>query len=186
MARFLGPFSSLRWVPPRPARLSRSLNHPHICTLHDVGSQDGSDFLVTEHLEGETLAQRLTKGALPLEQALQIAIQIADALDKAHPGDRPSSFWALRVSSYSCTNALWCYGRQPLAACQQIAEQASGNANKQSSEYVYRMVIPRVDAGDAEAYHNEAEPSCQLAMRWGQSDGEPDGARDVRTRKASA
>ncbi len=93
---------------------------------------------------------------------------------------------ALRVSSCSCTDALWCYGRQPSAACQQVAEQASGNADKQSSKYVYRMVIPRVNAGNAEAYRNEAEPSCQLAMRWGQSDGEPHGARDVRARKTSA
>ena len=50
----------------REAKTISSLNHPHICTLHDVGSQDGVDFLVMEHLEGETLAQRLTKGALPL------------------------------------------------------------------------------------------------------------------------
>ena len=68
----------------REAKTISSLNHPHICTLHDVGSQDGVDFLVMEHLEGETLAQRLTTGALPLDQALQTAIQIADALDKAH------------------------------------------------------------------------------------------------------
>ena len=68
----------------REAKTISSLNHPHICTLHDVGSQDGIDFLVMEHLEGETLAQRLSKGALPLEQALQYAIEIADALDKAH------------------------------------------------------------------------------------------------------
>jgi serine/threonine protein kinase/Tol biopolymer transport system component len=68
----------------REARAISSLNHPHICTLHDVGCQDGVDFLVMEYLEGETLAQRLAKGALPLEQALQIGIQIADALDKAH------------------------------------------------------------------------------------------------------
>jgi serine/threonine protein kinase len=68
----------------REAKTISSLNHPHICTIHDVGSQDGIDFLVMEHLEGETLAQRLTKGALPLDQALQVAIQIADALDKAH------------------------------------------------------------------------------------------------------
>ncbi len=66
----------------REAKTISSLNHPHICTLHDVGSQDGVDFLVMEHLEGETLAQRLTKGALPLNQALQTAIQIAGALDK--------------------------------------------------------------------------------------------------------
>jgi Tol biopolymer transport system component/predicted Ser/Thr protein kinase len=68
----------------REARTIASLNHPHICTLHDIGRQDGTDFLVMEYLEGETLAQRLVKGPLPLEQVLQFAIEIADALDKAH------------------------------------------------------------------------------------------------------
>jgi serine/threonine protein kinase len=68
----------------REARAISSLNHPHICTLHDVGSQDGVDFLVMECLEGETLADRLHRGALPLDEALKIATQIADALDKAH------------------------------------------------------------------------------------------------------
>src|SRR5271157_1454622 len=68
----------------REARAISALNHPHICTLHDVGSQDGTDFLVMEHLEGETLADRLQRGALPLDEALKIGIQIADALDKAH------------------------------------------------------------------------------------------------------
>jgi serine/threonine protein kinase len=68
----------------REAKAISSLNHPHICTLHDVGSQDGMDFLVMEHLEGETLADRLHRGALPLDEALKIGIQVADALDKAH------------------------------------------------------------------------------------------------------
>ena len=68
----------------REAKTVAALSHPHICPVFDVGSQDGIDFLVMEYLEGETLAQRLEKGALPLDQALQIAIQIADALDKAH------------------------------------------------------------------------------------------------------
>ena len=68
----------------REAKTISSLNHPHICTLYDVGNQDGVDFLVMEHLEGETLAQRPAKGALPLDQALKTAIEIADALDKAH------------------------------------------------------------------------------------------------------
>jgi serine/threonine-protein kinase len=68
----------------REARTIASLNHPHICVLHDIGRQDGTDFLVMEYLEGETLAQRLLKGPLPLEQVLQYAIEIADALDKAH------------------------------------------------------------------------------------------------------
>jgi len=68
----------------REARAIASLNHPHICTLHDVGSQDGIDFLVMEYLEGETLASRLARGALPLPQALELAVPIADALDRAH------------------------------------------------------------------------------------------------------
>jgi len=68
----------------REARAIASLNHPHICVLHDIGQQDGTDFLVMEYLEGETLAERLKKGPLPLAQVLQYAIEISDALDKAH------------------------------------------------------------------------------------------------------
>ena len=68
----------------REARAISSLNHPHICTLHDIGHQDGVDFLVMEYLEGETLAQRLKKGPLPLKEALKIGIEICEALDKAH------------------------------------------------------------------------------------------------------
>ena len=55
----------------REARAISQLDHPHICTLYDVGEQDGSSFLVMQYLEGETLAHRLKEGALPLEQALQ-------------------------------------------------------------------------------------------------------------------
>src|SRR5260370_7673275 len=76
--------SELRERFEREARTIASLNHPHICTLYDIGRQDGIDFLVMEYLEGETLGQRLLKGPLPLEQVLQYAIEIADALDKAH------------------------------------------------------------------------------------------------------
>jgi serine/threonine-protein kinase len=76
--------SELRERFEREARTIASLNHPHICTLFDIGHQDGIDYLVMEYLEGETLAQRLLKGSLPLEQVLQFAIEIADALDKAH------------------------------------------------------------------------------------------------------
>ncbi len=68
----------------REARAISSLNHPHICTLHDVGHQDGVDFLVMEYLEGETLAQRLKKSPLPLKEAMRIGIEICEALDKAH------------------------------------------------------------------------------------------------------
>jgi serine/threonine protein kinase len=68
----------------REAKTVSSLNHPHICTLHDVGSQDGVDYLVMECVEGESLAKRLEKGPLPLEQVLNYGAQVADALDKAH------------------------------------------------------------------------------------------------------
>ena len=68
----------------REARAVSSLNHPHICTLHDIGSENGIDFMAMEHIEGDTLADRLKKGALPLDQALRYGIEIADALDKAH------------------------------------------------------------------------------------------------------
>ena len=68
----------------REARALSSLNHPHICTIHDIGSQGGTDFLVMEHLEGESLADRLARGPLPLAEALGHAVAIADALDKAH------------------------------------------------------------------------------------------------------
>src|SRR5882757_4310370 len=68
----------------REAKAVSSLNHPHICVLHDIGHQDGIDYLVMECVEGETLAKRLEKGPLPLEQVLKYGGQIADALDKAH------------------------------------------------------------------------------------------------------
>src|SRR6202522_4189938 len=71
----------------REAKAISSLNHPHICTLHDVGSQDGMDFLVMEHLEGETLAQRMRKGPLPTDLVVKVGREIADALDKAHRSD---------------------------------------------------------------------------------------------------
>jgi serine/threonine protein kinase len=68
----------------REAKTISNLNHPHICVLHDIGRQDGIDYLVMECVEGETLAKRLEKGPLPLEQVLKLGVQIADALDKAH------------------------------------------------------------------------------------------------------
>ena len=68
----------------REARAISQLSHPHICVLHDIGKRDGSDFLVLEYLEGETLGVRLRRGALPAEQVLKFGAQIADALDKAH------------------------------------------------------------------------------------------------------
>jgi eukaryotic-like serine/threonine-protein kinase len=68
----------------REARAIAALGHPHICTLHDVGDQNGQVFLVMEYLDGKTLAERLKDGRLPLAQALEIGTQIAEALAAAH------------------------------------------------------------------------------------------------------
>src|SRR6059036_3886751 len=69
----------------REARAVASLNHPHICTLYDIGNQDGvGGYMVMEYLEGETLAALIAKGALQLDQALKFAVQIADSLDRTH------------------------------------------------------------------------------------------------------
>ena len=67
----------------REARAISALQHPNICTLYDVGQQDGADYLVMEYLEGETLASRLARGRLSLEQVLTYGIEISDALDAA-------------------------------------------------------------------------------------------------------
>src|SRR5258708_678749 len=80
----LAEFSEGRKRFMQEARTIASLNHPHICTLHDIGHQGGADFLVMEYLEGETLARRLERGPLPLEQTLRYATEIADALGKAY------------------------------------------------------------------------------------------------------
>jgi len=68
----------------REAKTVSSLNHPHICTLFDVGREGDTDFLVMELIDGETLVSRLAKGPLPLADTLRIGSQIADALDRAH------------------------------------------------------------------------------------------------------
>lgn len=68
----------------REARAISSLDHPHICTLHDVGHADGLDYLVMEYLEGETLARRIARGPLPLASVVEIGTQIASALERAH------------------------------------------------------------------------------------------------------
>src|SRR5690242_5386894 len=68
----------------REARAVSMLNHPHICALYDVGSQDGVEYLVMEFLEGETMAARLGRGPLPLEKVYEFGTQIAEALDQAH------------------------------------------------------------------------------------------------------
>jgi len=80
LPRHLSERADLRQRFEREARALASLSHPHICPIHDIGKEDGIDFLVMEYLEGETLAGRLSRGPLPLGQALQYAVEIAQAL----------------------------------------------------------------------------------------------------------
>src|SRR5581483_10197844 len=68
----------------REARAVSMLNHPHICALYDVGSQDGVEYLVMEYLEGETLSSRLRRGPLPFDEALRHAAALAEAVARAH------------------------------------------------------------------------------------------------------
>jgi serine/threonine protein kinase len=84
LAAHLSASSEVRQRFEREAKTISQLSHPHICALHDVGREGETEYLVMEYLEGETLADRLLKGPLPLEQTLRFGIQIADALDKAH------------------------------------------------------------------------------------------------------
>src|ERR1700680_3401869 len=84
LASHLSSSPELKQRMEREARTISSLNHPHICQLYDIGSQDGTDYLVMEFLEGETLAARLSKGALPMNEILRIGIAVAEALAVAH------------------------------------------------------------------------------------------------------
>src|SRR5437763_13806890 len=84
LRQYLSSTRDLKALFEREARAISVLSHPHICHLYDIGSQDGTDFIVMELLEGESLADRLQKGAMPLKQALDVGIQIAEALEKAH------------------------------------------------------------------------------------------------------
>jgi serine/threonine protein kinase len=87
LPKFIADRDDLRARFEREARAVSSLKHPNICVLFDIGKQDGIDFMVLEHLEGETLDARVHKGPLPLDQVLKYATQIADALDRAHRSD---------------------------------------------------------------------------------------------------
>src|SRR6202166_4068437 len=84
LASHLSSSPELKQRMEREGRAISSLNHPHICQLYDIGSQNGTDYLVMEFLEGETLGERLRKGAMPLPEILKIGIAVAEALAVAH------------------------------------------------------------------------------------------------------
>jgi eukaryotic-like serine/threonine-protein kinase len=84
LPRHLWERADLRQRFEREARAIAGLNHANICALHDIGREDGIDFLVMEYLEGETLSKRLKRGPLPVEEVLRYAIQVTKALAQAH------------------------------------------------------------------------------------------------------
>jgi eukaryotic-like serine/threonine-protein kinase len=104
----------------REARAISRLNHPHICALYDIGEHEGQMFLVMEHVQGETLAARLARGALPIQEALRYGVQIAEALDAAHRNGvvhrdlKPATSCSLVVVS-SCSILVWPSCARPIA-----------------------------------------------------------------------
>ena len=94
----------------REARAISSFSHPNICQLYDVGQQDGISYLVMEYLEGETLADRLRKGPLPLDQALRAAAEICEGLEKAHRSGvvhRDLKPGNINVSPFPAADSRW-------------------------------------------------------------------------------
>jgi Tol biopolymer transport system component len=113
----------------REARTISQLNHPNICTLHDVGSENGTSYLVMELIEGESLADRLAKGPLPLTQVLQFGSQIASALDRAHRNGivhrdlKPGNIMITRSGA-----KLFDFGLAKPSATQPIADSSATHA----------------------------------------------------------
>ncbi len=122
----------------REARAVSSLNHPHICTLHDIGLEDGVDYLVMEYLEGETLADRLRRGPVPPEQFPRIAIEITDALDRAHkqrvihrdlkPGNIMLTKAGVKLLDFGLAKLLDPYPAQALSRLSALPTERTGMA----------------------------------------------------------
>jgi Tol biopolymer transport system component len=122
----------------REAKTISQFSHPHICALYDVGREGETDFLVMELLEGESLADRLGKGALPTEQVLRFGIQIADALDKAHrqgivhrdlkPGNVMLTKTGVKLLDFGLAKPLTAAGARPVSGASVLATEAQVSA----------------------------------------------------------
>ncbi len=118
----------------REAKTISQFSHPHICSLYDVGREGDTDYLVMELLEGESLADRLGKGALPTEQVLRYGIEIADALDKAHrqgivhrdlkPGNIMLTKTGVKLLDFGLAKPLTAAGARPVSGVSVLATEA--------------------------------------------------------------
>ena len=127
----------------REARAISSLNHPNICQLYDVGSQDGTSYLVMEYLEGETLADRLRKGPLPFEQVLRYGVEICEGLEKAHRSGvmhrdlKPGNMMLTKTGAKLMDFGL----AKPLKACDPASRMTQTIANPQHPLTTEGMVV---------------------------------------------
>ncbi|HTY41704.1 MAG TPA: protein kinase [Thermoanaerobaculia bacterium] len=118
----------------REAKTISQFSHPHICALYDVGREGDVEYLVMEFLEGESLADRLGKGALPTEQILRYGIEIADALDKAHrqgivhrdlkPGNIMITKSGVKLLDFGLAKPLATAGARPVSGASVMATEA--------------------------------------------------------------
>ncbi len=124
----------------REAKTISQFSHPHICSLYDVGREGDTDYLVMELLEGETLADRLGKGALPTEQVLRFGIEIADALDKAHrqgivhrdlkPGNIMLTKTGVKLLDFGLAKPLTAAGARPVSGASVLADGGAGERSR--------------------------------------------------------
>ena len=145
----------------REARTISQLDHPHICALYDVGEQNGTSFLVMQYLEGETLAQRLHKGALPIGEALTLGIQIAGALDTAHragivhrdlkPGNVMVTKTGAKLLDFGLAKLRTAAAPLSMSGLTQVATTAPATAKETILGTVHYMAPEQLEGKDADA-----------------------------------